>query len=65
MQTILIVGNSMMAQIKNRKFPKKNPTLSDALKFAAFKLNALTLGSSNKAMAALEQLNRTVSRFLC
>lgn len=48
---------------KNRKFPKKNPTLSDALKFAAFKLNALTLGSSNKAMAALEQLNRTVSRF--
>ena len=28
-----------------------------------FKLNALTLGSNNKSMALLEQLNRTISKF--
>lgn len=46
-----------------RKYPKKHPTLTDALKFSMFKLNALSLGSNNKSMALLEQLNKTVSRF--
>ena len=46
----------------SRKFPKKYPTLNDALKFSSFKLNAMSLGANNKAMATLEQLNRTASR---
>lgn len=45
-----------------RRFPKKYPTLMDALKFSAFKLRAMSLGANNKSMALLEQLNRTASR---
>ena len=46
----------------NRKFPKKHPTLQDALKFSTFKLQSLALGSNNKSMALLEQLNRSASK---
>ena len=45
-----------------RKFPKKHPTLSDALKFSNFKLQSLMLGSNNKAMSLLEQLNKSATK---
>lgn len=45
-----------------RKFPKKNPTLQDALKFSTFKLQSLTLGTNNKSMALLEQLNKSANK---
>lgn len=45
-----------------RKYPKKYPTLEDALRFANFKRQTMFLGSSNKAVLNLENLNRKVSK---
>lgn len=42
-----------------RKYPKKHPTLQDAIKFSTFKLQSLMLGSDNRAMSLLEQLNKS------
>lgn len=41
-----------------RKFPKKNPTLEDATKFAMYKLKGLFLGTDSRAVRALENLNK-------
>jgi hypothetical protein len=41
-----------------RKFPKKNPTLEDAFKFANYKQKALFIGGDSKAVRALESLNK-------
>lgn len=45
-----------------RKYPKKHPTLQDALKFSSFKLQSLMLGANNKSMALLEQLNKSATK---
>lgn len=42
---------------------KRNPTLSDAYRYANFKLRGMFLGTSNKSVAHLEQLNRKVTGF--
>jgi hypothetical protein len=41
-----------------RKFPKKNPTLEDAHKFAMYKQKAMYIGGSTPAVEKLEELNR-------
>lgn len=48
---------------RQRQFPKKNPTLEDAYKFAMFKLKSMFLGTNSKAAIALEQLNKKVNSF--
>jgi hypothetical protein len=45
-----------------RKNPKKHPTMSDAVRFAQFKLKALYLGTSHKAVGALEALNKKMAQ---
>lgn len=45
-----------------RKYAKKHPTMSDAVKFAQFKLKAMFLGTSNRAVNALEQLNKKMAQ---
>lgn len=47
----------------NRRFPKKNPTLEDAYKFAQFKLKGMYLGTSSKTVSALETLNKKMNNF--
>lgn len=47
--------------INNRE--KRNPTLSDAYRYANFKLRGMFLGTSNKAVAHLEQLNKKANNF--
>lgn len=42
----------------SRKYPKKYPTLADAVRFSQAKLRALYLGTNADAVAALEQVNR-------
>ena len=46
-----------------RRFPKKFPTLEDAYKFAQFKLKSMFLGTSSKAVAVLETLNKKTGQF--
>lgn len=46
-----------------RKYAKKYPTLSDAAKFANYKLKSMFLGTSSKAVGSLEALNRKVGQF--
>lgn len=46
-----------------RKYPKKYPTLEDAYKFAQFKLKSMFLGTSSKAVASLEMLNKKTAQF--
>lgn len=46
-----------------RKYAKKHPTLEDAYKFAQFKLKSMFLGTSSKAVGALELLNKKMSQF--
>ncbi len=41
-----------------RATPKKQPTVDDAVRYANYKLRAMTLGTSSKAVDALEQLYR-------
>jgi ABC-type dipeptide/oligopeptide/nickel transport system ATPase component len=48
---------------RQRMYPKKNPTLEDAYKFAQFKLKSMFLGTNSKAAIALEMLNKKVSQF--
>jgi DNA helicase HerA-like ATPase len=48
---------------KQRMYPKKNPTLEDAYKFAQFKLKSMFLGTNSKAAIALEMLNKKVNQF--
>lgn len=47
----------------SRKYAKRHPTLEDAYKFAQFKLKSMFLGTSSKAVAALEQLNKKTIAF--
>lgn len=47
----------------SRRFAKKHPTLEDAYKFAQFKLKSMFLGTSSKAVATLEQLNKKMTQF--
>lgn len=47
----------------SRKYAKKHPTLEDAYKFAQFKLKSMFLGTSSKAVGALELLNKKMSQF--
>lgn len=42
----------------SRKYPKKNPTLEDAYKFAVFKQKAMYIGGNTPAVQRLEELNR-------
>ena len=44
-----------------RRFPKKFPTLQDAQRFAFFKLKAMYLGSDEKGVQALENVNRVAA----
>ena len=46
-----------------RRYPKKYPTLEDAYKFAQFKLKSMFLGTSSKAVGALETLNKKTASF--
>ena len=42
---------------------KRNPTLSDAYRYANFKLRGMFLGTSNKSVSHLENLNKKVNSF--
>lgn len=44
-----------------RRYPKRHPTLDDAVKFASFKLKGMFLGTSSRAVNALESLNRKMA----
>lgn len=46
---------------EDRRYAKKNPALEDAVKFAQFKLKGMFLGTSNRAINALEALNKKMS----
>lgn len=46
-----------------RRFPKKHPSMEDAVKFAHGKLRAMFMGTSSKTVAALEKLYRKQSQF--
>jgi DNA helicase HerA-like ATPase len=48
---------------KQRQYPKKNPTLEDAYKFALFKLKSMFLGTNSKAAISLEMLNKKSNQF--
>ena len=48
---------------KQRQYPKKNPTLEDAYKFAQFKLKSMFLGTNSKAAIKLEILNKRIGQF--
>lgn len=45
-----------------RKHPKKNPTMTDAVRFSQFKLKSMFLGTNNRAVNALESLNKKMSQ---
>jgi DNA helicase HerA-like ATPase len=53
----------MLDDGRTRTYPKKNPTLEDAYKFALFKLKSMFLGTNSKAAISLETLNKRVSQF--
>jgi hypothetical protein len=44
-----------------RRYAKKHPTLDDAVKFAQFKLKGMFLGTNNRAINALEALNKKMA----
>ncbi len=46
-----------------RRYPKKFPTLEDAYKFAQFKLKSMFLGTSSRAVASLETLNKKIAQY--
>lgn len=46
------------SRIMHNGRPKKHPTLEDAYRYASFKHRALFLGTSNKAIMALEETNK-------
>lgn len=41
-----------------RRYPKKNPTMEDAYKFANFKLRAMYIGANTAAVSKLEEVNK-------
>lgn len=47
----------------DRRFPKKHPSMEDAVKFAHAKLRGMFLGTSSKTIAALEKLYRKQNQF--
>lgn len=46
-----------------RKFPKKHPTLADAVRFSQYKLKGVFLGVGNRAVTSLEAANRKMFSF--
>jgi DNA helicase HerA-like ATPase len=46
-----------------RQFPKKMPSMEDALKFARAKLRMMFLGTSSESVTALEKLNKKQGQF--
>ena len=46
-----------------RQYPKKMPSMEDALKFARAKLRTMFLGTSSEAVVALEKLNKKQAQF--
>lgn len=47
----------------DRRYPKKFPSIEDALRFAQAKLKAMFLGTSSRSVAALEKLYRKQTQF--
>ncbi len=47
----------------SRQYPKKMPSMEDALKFARSKLKMMFLGTSSEAVEALEKLNKKQGQF--
>jgi hypothetical protein len=45
----------------NRRYAKRHPSLEDAVKFAQFKLKGMFLGTNNRAVNALETLNKKMA----
>ncbi len=41
-----------------RRYPKKNPTMEDAFRFASFKLKAMYIGANTAAVSKLEEVNK-------
>jgi len=41
-----------------RKYPKKNPTIEDAYRFANFKLRSMYIGANTAAVSKLEEVNK-------
>ena len=41
-----------------RRYPKKNPTMEDAYRFANFKLRAMYIGANTAAVSKLEEVNK-------
>lgn len=48
---------------KQRQWPKKFPSMEDAVRFANAKLRSMFLGTSSESVAALEKLNRKQAQF--
>ncbi len=46
-----------------RKYPKKNPTLEDAHRFAKYKLKAMYIGGDTDAVRILEEVNKKSMSF--
>lgn len=46
-----------------RRYPKKQPSMEDAVKFANAKLKSMFLGTSSKTVSALERLYRKQNQF--
>lgn len=44
-----------------RRYPKKNPTMEDAYRFATFKLKAMYIGANTAAVSKLEEVNKKTS----
>ena len=42
----------------SRRYPKKNPTMEDAYRFAMYKLKAMYIGADTAAVARLEEVNK-------
>lgn len=45
-----------------RKFPKRHPTIEDAMKFANYKLKSMFLGTSSLCVSNLENLNKKATQ---
>ena len=46
-----------------RRYPKKNPTMEDAYRFASFKLKAMYIGANTAAVSKLEEVNKKSAAF--
>ena len=47
----------------HRRYPKKHPTMEDAVRYAQAKLKGMFLGTSSKSVSALEKLYRKQGQF--